>query len=312
VEARLYAEEPERGFLPSTGLLHALKFAEGEGIRIDSGVVEGGEVTPFYDPMIAKVIAHGPDRETALNRLTKALSETLVAGPKTNTRFLKALINHPDFRAAKLDTGLIERNLAALGVETPVIDQQAVAVGALAIAGREQERALAAGAARSSMAHDPWSVFDGFSMHPDRRTLIRVDVEGEVITASLDGSARRIISDLPPGRRDFNLITAEGGIFVVADGVQTKVSPIDPLAVTFDDHAGDAGGNVKSPMHGKLVALFVNEGDVVEKGQRVAIVEAMKMEHPVLAPRAGKIENIAFQPGAQMGQGARILSVAEA
>jgi 3-methylcrotonyl-CoA carboxylase alpha subunit len=311
VEARLYAEEPERGFLPSTGLLHALKFAEGDGIRIDSGVVEGGEVTPFYDPMIAKVIAHGPDRKTALDRLTRALSDTLVAGPKTNTRFLKALINHADFRAEKLDTGLIERNLAALGVEKPAIDLQSVAVGALSIANDMREKALAAAKARSALAHDPWSVLDGFALHPGRRTLIQVDVEGERQVVALDGAARRIVADMPPGRRDFNLIVAEGGIFVVADGVQTKVSPIDPLAVTFDNHAGDGGGNVKSPMHGKLVALFVNEGDVVEKGQRVAIVEAMKMEHPVLAPRAGTVEAIAFAAGAQMGQGARILTIAE-
>ncbi|MCA1998682.1 MAG: ATP-grasp domain-containing protein, partial [Hyphomicrobiales bacterium] len=127
VEARLYAEEPERGFLPSTGHIHALRLPEGEGIRVDFGVAEGGEVTPYYDPMIAKIIAHGPSRDVALDRLHAALEDTLVAGPKTNLRFLAALIDQPDFRAGRLDTGFIDRNLAALGAEPQPLDPGAVA-----------------------------------------------------------------------------------------------------------------------------------------------------------------------------------------
>ncbi|MCA3661482.1 MAG: acetyl-CoA carboxylase biotin carboxyl carrier protein subunit, partial [Methylobacterium sp.] len=111
---------------------------------------------------------------------------------------------------------------------------------------------------------------------------------------------------------NFTLVETGDTNFILVDGLQTEMRRVDALDVTFDDSGGDAGGNVKSPMHGKLVALFVVEGERVEKGQRVAIVEAMKMEHPVLAPRAGRIEGIAFEAGAQMGQGARILSVAEA
>jgi 3-methylcrotonyl-CoA carboxylase alpha subunit len=311
VEARLYAEEPERGFLPSTGKLHALRLPSGEGIRIDSGVIEGGEVTPFYDPMIAKIIAHGPTRDVALDRLRAALDETLVAGPKTNTRFLGALIDHPDFRAAKLDTGLIERNLAALGVSAPVLDEEAVTVGALALADAEKERLFDAGVIRSGWAADPWSQADGFAMHPGREGLIRVSVEGEARDIRLDASASERLANLAPGSRDFRLVRADGATFVLANGMQTEVRALDPLDVDLGEHGGDAGGNVKSPMHGKLVALFVTEGEMVEKGQRVAIVEAMKMEHPVLAPRAGTVEAIAFEPGAQMGQGVRILTIAE-
>ena len=114
VEARLYAEDPERGFLPSTGTLHALRLPDGEGIRVDAGVRAGDAVTPYYDPMIAKVIAHGATREAALDRLATALDETAVAGPQTNLAFLTALAKAPEFRAGRFDTGFIDRNLAAL------------------------------------------------------------------------------------------------------------------------------------------------------------------------------------------------------
>jgi 3-methylcrotonyl-CoA carboxylase alpha subunit len=311
VEARLYAEEPERGFLPSTGKLHALRLPKGEGIRVDSGVAEGGEVTPFYDPMIAKLIAYGPDRQVALHRLRAALDATIVAGPKTNTRFLGSLIDHPDFRAGRLDTGLIDRNHEALGVAEPTLDEEAVTVGALALVDA-QKRSLALQAElRSGWPQDPWSHADGFALHPDRRSTIRVLAEGEERILVLDAAASQRISDLPAGQRNFQLVSAGRAFFVLSGGQQTEIRALDPLAVEIGDQSGDASGNVKSPMHGKLVALFVEEGALVEKGQRVAIVEAMKMEHPVLAPRAGRVESIAFAQGQQMGQGARILSIAE-
>ncbi|HRE19740.1 MAG TPA: biotin carboxylase N-terminal domain-containing protein [Rhabdaerophilum sp.] len=312
VEARLYAEEPERGFLPSTGTLHALQLMGGEGIRIDSGVVEGGEVTPFYDPMIAKVIAHGANRDEALDRLRDALLGSVVAGPKTNCRFLCALIDHPDFRAGKLDTGLIDRNLEKLGAVPPELDRAAVAAGALALLGEEQMRLADAALARSGWASDPWGDNDGFALAPGRKGSLRVKAEQEEIVLPLDASASAIGEALPGADRDFTLVAGGEGIFVLDRGRQVAVSLPDPLDVSFDDHGGDAGGLVKSPMHGKLVALFVKDGEAVEKGQRVAIVEAMKMEHPVLAPRAGMVEGIAFEAGAQLGEGARIMVIAEA
>jgi 3-methylcrotonyl-CoA carboxylase alpha subunit len=192
-----------------------------------------------------------------------------------------------------------------------VLDEEAVTVGALALAGAEKDRLQHAAALRSGWAGDPWSEADGFALHPGREGAIRVSIEGETREIRLDASASGRIAGLAPGSRDFRLVSADDAMFVLSGGMQTEVRPVDPLDVDLGDHGGDAGGTVKSPMHGKLVALFVSEGEVVEKGQRVAIVEAMKMEHPVLAPRAGKVESIAFAPGAQMGQGARILSVSE-
>ena len=312
VEARLYAEEPERGFLPSTGTLHALQFAEGEGIRIDSGVIEGGEVTPFYDPMIAKVIAHGATRDEALDRLRDALLGSVVAGPKTNTRFLTKLLDHPDFRAGKLDTGLIERNLDALGAVPPERDPQAIAAGVLALVAEDKARLETVAIARSGWASDPWNDADGFAKAPGRVGMARVLADGEEIRVTLDAAAEEAFAGEAVVDREFTLVTGDDAIFVLDRGRQTRVALVDPLDVSFDDHGGDAGGAVKSPMHGKLVALFVAEGDVVEKGQRVAIVEAMKMEHPVLAPRAGTVEGLAFEAGSQLGEGAKIMVIADA
>ena len=133
VEARLYAEDPERGFLPSTGELHALVLPQGEGIRIDTGVEEGDAVSPFYDPMIAKVIAYGPTRAIALERLAQALDDTRVAGPRCNARFLAALCRSPDFRAEHFDTGYIERHLEDLGAVPQPMDRGAVAAGLAAL-----------------------------------------------------------------------------------------------------------------------------------------------------------------------------------
>jgi len=302
VEARLYAEEPERGFLPSTGTLHALRLPSGEGIRVDAGVAEGGAVTPYYDPMIAKLIAHGATRDEALDKLSAALDATLVAGPKTNIRFLKALINQPDFRAGRLDTGLIERNLAALGAVEPVLDAAAVEAGAAALVAGEQARLKALAIARSSWADDPWNEADGFSFDAGRRLHMAFEAEGEAQSLSFPAAG--------PGVPAHDVVLAGRSAYVLEAGLQTHVFWPDALAVTFDDAAGDAGGQVKSPMHGKLVALYVAPGERVEKGQRLAIIEAMKMEHPVLAPRAGLVEGIAFDAGAQIGAGVRLLSIA--
>jgi 3-methylcrotonyl-CoA carboxylase alpha subunit len=308
VEARLYAEDPEKGFLPSTGKLWALQLPEGEGIRVDAGVEEGGEVTPFYDPMIAKIIAKGDTREQALDRLARALGETVVAGPKTNTAFLKKLCEAQGFRSGPFDTGFIDRNMAALGAEPQALDLAAVAAGAMLLM---EERALAARA--SSRGDDPWSQADGFSLSPRPAVTVPVTADGEPTLVKAQWSGQGLSVDLgaPTPDRDFTLVMADDGVIVVGEGRQTWVRLVDPLAV---DMEGDAGGGsaVKAPMHGKLVALFVKPGDMVEKGQRLAIVEAMKMEHVLTAPRAGVVGEVSGEPGAQVAQGARIVSIAEA
>ncbi|HEV2078972.1 MAG TPA: acetyl-CoA carboxylase biotin carboxylase subunit, partial [Allosphingosinicella sp.] len=185
VEARLYAEDPEKEFLPSTGKLWALAFPEGEGIRIDTGVEAGGEVTPYYDPMIAKLIAHAPTREEALDRLARALGETVVAGPKTNIAFLKRLCEAEEFRAGQFDTAFIDRNLEALGAVAIPPDPAVVAAGALYLVERDRERLMRAAAERAGDLQGPWWSDDGFQLLGGREVGMPLVVDGAVSTLTV-------------------------------------------------------------------------------------------------------------------------------
>ena len=177
VEARLYAEDPERGFLPSTGTLFALEFPEDGSVRVDTGVDTGDEVSPFYDPMIAKVIAHAPARDGALDKLAAALERIVVAGPRTNLNFLAALCRAPDFRKGAFDTGFIERNLTALGAVPRDFDRAAAALGALRLLERDASR-LAARRDPESPA-SPWDVSDGFQLSGQRDGRLALVVDGK-------------------------------------------------------------------------------------------------------------------------------------
>ncbi|MCP8939888.1 carbamoyl-phosphate synthase subunit L [Alsobacter sp. SYSU M60028] len=313
VEARLYAEDPERGFLPSTGRLWALRFPEAEGVRVDTGVAEGDVVTPYYDPMIAKVIAHAPSRLAALDLLAQALEETVVAGPRTNVGFLKALCDAHGFRAGEFDTGFIDRNMDALGAAPRGPDLAAAAAGALALVRERQEGVREAARAAGGSGQGPWDVADAFQLSGPRRTGLPIVVEGERIEAALGWDAAGPMLDVPgaelTGQADFTLVTTDDGIIALASGRQTHVRLHDPLGVALDE--GDSGGVVKSPMHGKVVAIFVVEGEAVEKGQRVAIVEAMKMEHALVAPRAGVVAEVLAEAGQQVAEGARLAVIGE-
>jgi 3-methylcrotonyl-CoA carboxylase alpha subunit len=308
VEARLYAEDPEKDFLPSTGKLFALQLPEGEGIRVDAGVEEGGEVTPFYDPMIAKIIARGASRDEALDRLAAALGRTVVAGPKTNAAFLKKLCEAEGFRTGPFDTGFIDRNRDALGASPQPLDLAAAAAGTLYLL--EQQLREQRGA--RSASHDPWAQADGFSLSPRPPVGVVALAEGErvVVPVIADAAGLRVAPGLAADS-DAMVVIADAGVIVVSAGRQTAVELVDPLAADLEAE-GSGGSLVKAPMHGKLVALFVKPGDAVEKGQRLAIVEAMKMEHVLTAPRAGIVGEVMGEPGAQVAQGARIVTISEA
>jgi 3-methylcrotonyl-CoA carboxylase alpha subunit len=315
VEARLYAEDPEKGFLPSTGKLHALRFPQAEGVRIDTGVVEGDEVTPWYDPMIAKVIAHGRDRTEALDRLSDALRRTIVAGPRTNAAFLHALVDAQGFRDGVFDTRFIDRNLAELGAVPRAPDRAAAAVGAMALVRREAERLSKAAVASGAPEASPWALADGFQMSGPRRSGLALVVEGERVDATLeaDGQGLRVVwTELQeaPGTADApQLVATPEGVLVLINGRQTSVRLLDHLDRS---HAGeDASGVVKAPMHGKVVAVFVVEGEQVEKGQRLAVVEAMKMEHMLVAPRPGVVSEVAVEAGQQVPEGAKVVVVGD-
>jgi 3-methylcrotonyl-CoA carboxylase alpha subunit len=322
VEARLYAEDPEKEFLPSTGKLWALEFPEGEGIRIDTGVEAGAEVTPYYDPMIAKVIAHGATRDEALSKLAEALGETIVAGPKTNAAFLKKLCEAEGFRAGQFDTGFIDRNLDALGVGPQPIDVEAVRLGALRLLGHDYMRLKEKLLSANLDYQSPWHGTDGFQLNGIRRHEMAIVIEGEKaevtviwpepgpnhremeVSVEYAGGISRFWIDYESWG-DGNLIYTDEGVLVLRKGRQTRISLYDPFDVDLEHM--DEGGSVKAPMHGKLVAVFVQAGDRVEKGQRLAIVEAMKMEHVLVAPSDAEVAEIAAEPGAQVAEGARLI-----
>ncbi len=299
-EARLYAEDPERNFLPSTGRLAALELPGGAGIRVDTGVEAGSMVSPYYDPMIAKVIAHGRDRNEAFDRLAAALGDTVVIGPHANAAFLKALASHPDFRAGRFDTGFIDRNLAALTQVDPADEAAAVAAGIEAL--------LAPPTAATEGWHDPWSADDGFALGPVRAFDLDILVDGHPRKASVTwrGGPRVTLDGVAAGE-GVRIVPAAGGVVVVGR-VQRHVALKSYDSIDIDHLDGD--GVVKAPMHGKVLAIFVTLGTSVAKGDRVAVVEAMKMEHALLAPLDGVVGDVAVEVGAQVAEGTTILSIA--
>ncbi|CAN7177453.1 acetyl-CoA carboxylase biotin carboxylase subunit [Bosea sp. LjRoot90] len=317
VEARLYAEDPEKGFLPSTGKLWALQFPQSEDIRIDTGVEAGDTVTPYYDPMIAKVIAHGRTRDEALDHLAFALGETIVAGPRTNLAFLKKLAEAEGFRKGPFDTGFIERNIEALGAEPQPLDAAAVAAAALQLEEERQEALFRLAVERTAdEGKSPWLDTDAFSLMPRLALGLPLLVDGERIEARIEwnGDDARVSlpgHPLPEGEHEVTLARAEAGTYLALHrGRQTSVALFDPFSVDLDAVAG-AGGVIKAPMHGKLIALFVTAGEAVVKGQRLAIVEAMKMEHVLTAPRDGTVTELGAEPGAQVAEGAKVVVLGE-
>jgi 3-methylcrotonyl-CoA carboxylase alpha subunit len=307
VEARLYAEDPARGFLPSTGRLHALRFPTEEGIRIDSGVEEGQEVSPYYDPMLAKVIAHAPTREAALDRLGAALRATVLAGPRTNLAFLAALVASPPMREGKVDTGLVERELGAL-VQPRQTDFGAVAGAVEELIRRERERLSARAMRRSNEPRSPWDSGDAFAFSGARETEIPIRLDGEAAKASVsfgkDGIRARVAGEVAAETR---LIDTAGGLLAIR-GESACIVELGEFRPDDLDHL-DGEGSVVAPMHGKVLAIEVAKGDRVKKGQRLAVVEAMKMEHALHAPADGTVTEILAEPGSQVAEGARLLSI---
>ena len=308
VEARLYAEDPERGFLPSTGRLLALDLPAGQGIRFDSGVEKGSEITPFYDPMLAKVIAHGRNRIEALDRLADALDRTVVAGPRSNAGFLAALCRAQEFRAGIFDTGFIDRNLAALGAMPQGLDRAAATLGAQKLLELERAR-LATVEQEADTPPSPWDAADAFQLSGSRRLTLPIIAEGEVLSAEItyqDGHATVTIGGIAAAKDATAIVTADA-VYVLRRGRQTKVALRDLSIDEAGDH--DGGGLVRAPMHGKVLAVLVERGASVTRGQRLAIIEAMKMEHTLIAPIDGIVAEISVQKDAQVAEDAKVMLI---
>ncbi|MDO8912406.1 MAG: acetyl/propionyl/methylcrotonyl-CoA carboxylase subunit alpha [Phenylobacterium sp.] len=276
VEARLYAENPAAGFLPSIGVLE--HYVLPGGVRVDTGVEAGSEVSPFYDPMIAKLIAHAPTREGASDQLAQACAEVEIWPVKTNAGFLARCLDHPEFIAAEIDTGFIERHLDALA-STPAPSDEALAVAAAA--------ALAEG---DDDAAGPWKGLTGFRMNAAPQTSVRLFLDGRPVDAPL-----------PEGDIEADILMTEDGEVVVFEGGETYVLATRPPLRDLDDMAGDA--QVRSPMPGKVVAVAVSVGDAVVRGQPLLTLEAMKMEHALTAPFDGEVEALNVSVGDQVSEG---------
>ncbi len=304
VEARLYAEDPEKGFLPSTGKLVALELPQGEGIRVDAGVDANSVVSPHYDPMIAKVIAHGSDREQALDRLAAALDKTVVVGPRSNAMFLKALVTHGEFRAGQFDTSFIDRHLADLTKVDSVEEAGAVAAAVAALLDGHQRKATPA------QLRDPWSARDGFSLGPPRRYDVDVAVDGHARKATIVwGKCLEVSVDGVPAQAA-RVVPTAGGVAAFGRALQRHVALKSYDALDVDQL--DADGVVKAPMHGKVLAIFVAEGAAVRKGERLAVVEAMKMEHALVAPVDGTVAKISVEAGSQIAEAATVMTIVPA
>ncbi|MDP3864080.1 MAG: acetyl/propionyl/methylcrotonyl-CoA carboxylase subunit alpha [Rhodoferax sp.] len=343
IEARICAETPDNQFLPATGRLDVyrlpacteflppLPLGEGRGeglravsqpVRVDSGVREGDAISPFYDSMVAKLIVHGRTRAEALARMDAALAETRIVGLSTNVQFLRYVVASPSFAQANLDTALIPREAGVL------FNQDKVGLN-LAVAAAVAQTLLAE---RASEGKDPFSRRDGW--RPHGLTVRRFDFEyqGEAMQASLtylhDGALQLAFHETS-GVLAFDALPAENGtlmdlrfmgqrqtvqtwqreeiVHIFCALGATQITELDALA-----HAGEAAhdvGRLTAPMPGKVVSFAVKAGDVVKKGQPLAVMEAMKMEHTIAAPADGTVAELLYAPGDQVAEGAELLKI---
>lgn len=306
IEARVYAEDPEHGFLPSTGQIVAVDWPS--GIRVDSGVESGDAVPPFYDPMIAKLVARAPTRAAALERLAKALDATAIAGVRTNVPFLASLCRAAAFRDGKVDTGFIDRSLAALGAIPREPDSAAAALGAASLLeGRRARDATTEAENAAAEDYSPWSTSDGFQLGGARDVALPLVVDGEDAEARIsygkDGASLTVAGVAPAS--DGRVFFSAEDAFVLRAGRQTRVRIKDFSASSMQAAGGD--NVIKAPMHGRVLAVLAAIGERVVFGQRLAVIEAMKMEHTLRAPFAGIVRELSVSTGAQVVEGAPIM-----
>jgi 3-methylcrotonyl-CoA carboxylase alpha subunit len=295
IEARIYAEDPSREFLPSIGrLVHLVAPSESASVRVDTGVRQGDEITPYYDPMIAKLVVHGESRDEAIARMRTALAQYQVVGVRTNVEFLGRLMAAPAFVKGALDTALIERErehlFAPRGETTREMwERAAQAVWLAASAG-----------SKAAPAPSPWNHRGGWSLglRGDRRLKLREGkVEREVAGRYSDGIA--------PGT-----YVADNEVHLFSEGEHRVFEWIDPY-LPEAEHT-DAHGGLRAVMPGRVLAVHVKPGDEVAKGAPLVVLEAMKMEQTITAPSAGKIDRVMCAVGDQVREGAELLTFAGA
>ncbi|MCW5624150.1 MAG: acetyl/propionyl/methylcrotonyl-CoA carboxylase subunit alpha [Burkholderiales bacterium] len=330
IEARIYAEDPARGFMPATGrLTHLREPAQSAHVRVDTGVREGDEIGVHYDPMIAKLICWDTDRDGALRRLRQALSEYQVAGLTNNIAFLSAVTAHRAFAEAHrdpalLDTGLIERHAAELFPAAVPVPDEVLAIAVLSelvhadTAARERAQA-------SGDPHSPWHARDGWRMNEDNFHVFRFVDGDNVVPVIAHYRSDGYLLEMPGGASiqaqaseaaDGALHVDLGGVRSVAHAIRRgadltvfSVHGTHRLALEVRQTIGDdeAAGSLAAPMPGSVIQVLVGAGDQVEKGAPLMIIEAMKMEHTIAAPRAGTVKAVFFAAGDQVQEGVNLL-----
>ena len=331
IEARIYAEDPARGFLPSIGrLVHLAAPPAAADVRVDTGVREGDGISPWYDPMIAKLIVRGEDRPAALRKLGEALAAYEIVGVATNVPLLQRIVAHEAFASGNVDTGLIARHHAALFPPPPPASDDELLAAALAEVGTI-ESVRAAEARASADPHSPWHAVDPWWPASDAHALPlvfgdgdaqrevalrrasggwRVALPGHETTARAHPDGRRLA--VIAGEREFHATVVAHGDerHVFCHGGHRKLVRVDPLA-----HAGEEephGGHLTAPMSGTVVAVLVKTGDKVERGAPLVILEAMKMEHTIQAPGPGVVAAVNYRAGDRVTEGADVVDLADA
>ena len=340
IEVRVYAENPAKGFLPSTGVIHHLRtpagvhFSIGPGggepapVRIDGGVREGDAISPFYDPMIAKLIVWGRDRRQAIARMSQALAGFEVVGLSTNVGFLQRLVTCESFAGETLDTGLIERERAALLPAPAPADARELATAAAAVLAIEEARAQ-----REPLAADPWARRSGWRVNGWLTRQLHFTQGAHAYTVGVEYAAAGFtvtaageticLAHLRHDERDRRVSGLAGAdaidvgavlegetlhLFTAAGPRQYGYAP--PLAHAGDD--ADEGGRLTAPMPGKVIALLCEKGAKVVKGQPLVVMEAMKMEHTIAAPADGEVTELLYAIGEQVVEGAQLIGFAPA
>jgi len=331
IEARIYAEDADKGFLPAAGFLtHLAPPAETLNVRVDSGVEQGDEITPHYDPMIAKLIVWDETRDRALVRLLQALAEFRIVGVTSNVDFLARLAASPAFATADLDTGLIERERALLFPEAALAEPPIDAWRLAALAELLRDRNYAeAHAAASGDAHSPWHRRDGWRLNgsAERAIVLRFGDHEKTLRARYCADGFMFVDDdqlaVPTG----GVLAADGTLRADLDGRRMTVTVIAAAAKRHVFHAGrsyafavvdpalptgagsGAEGGLAAPMPGKVIALLVEPGRV-EKGTPLIVIEAMKMEHTLVAPADGTLKAYRYAVGEQVADGAQLADFA--
>jgi 3-methylcrotonyl-CoA carboxylase alpha subunit len=326
IEARVYAEDPDKGFLPSTGrLVHLVPPPESDSVRVDTGVEQGDEITPHYDPMIAKLIVWGADRKQALARMRRALAQYRVVGVSNNINFLSRLVALPSFVNAELDTGLIEREQGLLFPPQEEVPDEVWLVAALAELLHEQREANAKSAAAADRG-SPWRSLDGWRLNgrAERKLALRLqEALQEVVLVVLPGAYQLALN----GRwvRASGTLGRGGAVHAQLDDCRVNAAVVItgerrhvfyrghswPLALVDTLYVGGEGedveGGLRAPMPGKVVTLMAEPGAIVEKGTPLLVLEAMKMEHTITAPRKGKVVSFLVAAGDQVADGAELV-----